>query len=89
MPGTPIEFHLDPFPKSPKAMTRGREGIWWLPRDSVKDWLILSNTSDTSCGKGHALRLRREALAGKLEAKFPADITAFQSASRKQAGVPE
>jgi hypothetical protein len=48
LPGTPIEFHLDAFPKAPKAMTGGREGIWWLPRDSTKDWLVLANTSDTS-----------------------------------------
>src|SRR5207237_4255003 len=38
LPGTPIEFHLDAFPQAPKAMTGGREGIWWLPRDSAKDW---------------------------------------------------
>jgi hypothetical protein len=47
LPGTPIEFHLDAFPKAPKAMTGGREGIWWLPRDSTKDWLVLTNTSDS------------------------------------------
>jgi hypothetical protein len=48
LPGTPIEFHLDAFPQSPRAMTGGREGIWWLPRESVKDWLVLANTSDSS-----------------------------------------
>lgn len=48
LPGTPIEFHLDAFPQAPKAMTGGREGIWWLPRDSAKDWLVLANTSDSS-----------------------------------------
>src|SRR5215475_10037232 len=48
LPGTPIEVHLDAFPKAPRAMTGGREGIWWLPRESVKDWLVLANTSDNS-----------------------------------------
>jgi hypothetical protein len=48
LPGTPIEFHLDAFPQAPKKMTGGREGIWWLPRDSAKDWLVLANTSDSS-----------------------------------------
>ena len=45
LPGTPIEFHLDAFPKAPKPMTGSREGIWWLPRDSTRDWLVLTNTS--------------------------------------------
>lgn len=45
LPGTPIEFHLDAYPKAPTAMTGGREGIWWLPRDSTKDWVVLTNTS--------------------------------------------
>jgi hypothetical protein len=48
LPGTPIEFHLDAFPQAPKAMTGGREGIWWLPRDSAKDWLVVANTSDSA-----------------------------------------
>jgi hypothetical protein len=47
LPGTPIEFHLDAFPKARKPMTGGREGIWWLPSDSAKDWLVLTNTSDS------------------------------------------
>jgi hypothetical protein len=48
LPGTPIEFHLDAFPQASKAMTGGREGIWWLPNNSVKDWLVLANTSDST-----------------------------------------
>jgi hypothetical protein len=48
LPGTPIEFHLDAFPKAPRTMTGGREGIWWLPTESAKDWLVLANTSDSS-----------------------------------------
>ena len=47
LPGTPIEFHLDAFAKAPRAMLGGREGIWWLPRESVKDWLVLANTSNS------------------------------------------
>jgi hypothetical protein len=47
LPGTPIEFHLDAFPKAPKAMTGSREDIWWLPRDFTRDWLVLTNTSDS------------------------------------------
>jgi hypothetical protein len=48
LPGTPIEVHLDAFPKAPRAMTGGREGIWWLARESVTDWLVLANTSGSS-----------------------------------------
>ncbi|MGC2322235.1 MAG: hypothetical protein WA463_06355, partial [Terriglobales bacterium] len=45
LPGTPIEFHLDGYFQATGPMAGGQEGIWWLPRDSVKDWLILTNTS--------------------------------------------
>ena len=45
LPGTPIEFHLDAFTQPSAWITGSREGIWWLPRDSVKDWLVLANTS--------------------------------------------
>jgi hypothetical protein len=45
LPGTPIEFHLDAFDNPATWTTGSREGIWWLPRDSVKDWLILTNRS--------------------------------------------
>ena len=45
LPGTPIEFHLDGYFQATGPVSGGQEGIWWLPRDSVKDWLILTNTS--------------------------------------------
>ncbi len=48
LPGTPIEFHLDGwFPDEPtaKPIPGSREGIWWLPRESAKDWLIITNAA--------------------------------------------
>jgi hypothetical protein len=44
--GHPIAFHLDAY-QQPKSWTAGsREGIWWLPRDTASDFLILTNTGD-------------------------------------------
>lgn len=48
LPGTPIEFHLDGFFRATTPVPGGQEGIWWLPRDSVKDWLVLANTSGSA-----------------------------------------
>jgi hypothetical protein len=48
LPGTPLEFHLDAFTRSGEWVTGSREGIWWQPRDSVNDWLILTNTANSA-----------------------------------------
>jgi len=42
--GHPIAFHIDAYLHSPAPTTASREGIWWLPRDSVTDYLVLSNS---------------------------------------------
>jgi hypothetical protein len=44
--GRPIAFHIDATFQSFDPTNASREGIWWLPRDSVSDYLILSNSAD-------------------------------------------
>lgn len=54
--GYPIAFHLDasgePGGGDPELNMShevgSREGIWWLPRDSVTDYLILTNFSNAA-----------------------------------------
>jgi hypothetical protein len=46
MNGQPIAFHLDGYPHPTIATRASREGIWWLPRESVTDFLILANSSN-------------------------------------------
>jgi hypothetical protein len=48
LPGTPIEFHTDAFLQPYKWVTGSREGIWWQPHDSLKDFLVLTNTGDSA-----------------------------------------
>jgi hypothetical protein len=48
LPGTPIEFHLDAFLQPYKWVAGSREGIWWQPGDSLKDYLVLTNTGDSA-----------------------------------------
>ena len=42
--GQPIMFHLDANFHSSIPGRASREGIWWLPRGSVNDLLVLSNS---------------------------------------------
>jgi hypothetical protein len=44
--GQPIAFHLDAEFHAASATRASREGIWWLPGESVTDFLILTNTGD-------------------------------------------
>jgi hypothetical protein len=41
--GYPIAFHIDALGESLDTQTGSREGIWWLPKDSTSDYLILTN----------------------------------------------
>jgi hypothetical protein len=41
--GYPIAFHIDALGESLDSQTGSREGIWWLPKDSTSDYLILTN----------------------------------------------
>ena len=44
--GRPIAFHLDAYSHNLSPGRASREGIWWLPRESVTDFLILANSGD-------------------------------------------
>src|SRR5581483_7238205 len=42
----PIGYHIDAASIGKKSMGGSREGIWWLPRAGVSDYLVISNGSD-------------------------------------------
>ena len=44
--GRPIMYHIDAVNQAPGWLTGSREGIWWLPTSSTRDYLILTNQSD-------------------------------------------
>jgi hypothetical protein len=44
--GHAIAIHIDGLGQNPNFQAGGREGIWWLPKDSTSDYLILSNQGD-------------------------------------------
>jgi hypothetical protein len=41
--GHPFAFHIDAIPESQDYEAGGREGIWWLPKDTTNDYLVLTN----------------------------------------------
>jgi hypothetical protein len=41
-----IAFHLDGFGRGTTYETGSREGVWWLPRAEVTDYLILTNSGE-------------------------------------------
>jgi hypothetical protein len=41
--GHPIMYHLDANNQAPGYISGSREGIWWLPTQATKDYLILTN----------------------------------------------
>jgi hypothetical protein len=55
MDGHPIAFHVDARFHSAVPTKLSREGIWWLPRDSVSDYLILSNAGEQKVDASLAL----------------------------------
>jgi hypothetical protein len=51
----PVAFHLDARFRSSTPTRASREGIWWLPRESVTDFLILTNSGDRQLNSGLTL----------------------------------
>lgn len=41
--GHPVAFHIDATGPSDELQTGSREGVWWLPKDTTNDYLILTN----------------------------------------------
>jgi len=41
--GHAIAFHIDALGESQDLQVGSREGIWWLPKDTTSDYLILTN----------------------------------------------
>jgi len=46
--GQPIAFHLDAEFEALVPRKASTEGLWWLPRESVTDFLVLTNSSEQS-----------------------------------------
>jgi hypothetical protein len=44
--GQPIGFHIDAFGTDEQDFGSSHEGVWWLPRPSLKDTLVIANASD-------------------------------------------
>ena len=44
--GQPIGYHVDAYPMDPEYLAGAREGIWWMPRSTTKDALIIANGDD-------------------------------------------
>ncbi|HXN50703.1 MAG TPA: hypothetical protein VN943_02110, partial [Candidatus Acidoferrum sp.] len=41
--GHPVAFHIDAMGPSEEFQAGSREGVWWLPKDTTGDYLILTN----------------------------------------------
>jgi len=41
--GHPIAFHIDAMSEDPDFDAGAREGVWWLPKSTTSDYLILTN----------------------------------------------
>ncbi|MFI5059794.1 MAG: hypothetical protein ACHQLQ_16635, partial [Candidatus Acidiferrales bacterium] len=41
--GHPFAFHIDASAESQDLQAGSREGVWWLPKDTTSDYLILTN----------------------------------------------
>jgi len=41
--GHPIAFHIDAVAESMEFQAGSREGVWWLPKDTTNDYLVLTN----------------------------------------------
>jgi hypothetical protein len=41
--GHPVAFHIDSRGESQDLQAGSREGVWWLPKTTTSDWLILTN----------------------------------------------
>jgi len=41
--GHPVAFHIDAMGPSEEFQAGSREGVWWLPKDTTSDYLILTN----------------------------------------------
>jgi hypothetical protein len=41
--GHPVAFHIDGIGESQDFQAGSREGVWWLPKDTTSDYLIVTN----------------------------------------------
>jgi hypothetical protein len=69
--GQPIAFHLDGFGRGYTYETGSREGIWWLPRPEVTDYLILTNSGERAL-EPHLILYDASGKTWQLPLKLPA-----------------
>ena len=68
MHGQPIGYHFDAYPVSRDQTGGSLEGIWWQRNPSVKDILVISNSSDrTISGDLHLSDASGKQWTGPLE----------------------
>jgi len=46
--GHPVAFHIDSLGESEEFQAGSREGIWWLPKNTTKDYLVVTNQGKKS-----------------------------------------
>ncbi len=46
--GHAIAFHIDASPQLTEVQAGSREGIWWLPKETTNEYLILTNQGNTA-----------------------------------------
>ncbi len=71
--GHPVAFHIDSLGESEDFQAGTREGIWWLPKETTSDYLILTNqgkntvTLDLSLFDANGKQARQKVLLGPAE----------------------
>ena len=71
--GHAIAFHIDAMGESQDLQVGTREGIWWLPKDTTSDYLILTNQGkntlplDLSLYDASGKQARQKVLLGPAE----------------------
>jgi len=53
--GHPFVFHIDAIGQTPFLETASREGVWWLPKETTTDYLVLTNQSNETIPVGVSL----------------------------------
>ena len=46
--GHPFVFHIDAIGQTPFLEAGSREGVWWLPKETTTDYLVLTNQGNDS-----------------------------------------
>jgi len=53
--GHAVAFHIDAIGESQEFQSGSREGVWWLPKDTTSDYLIVANQGKDTIPLGFSL----------------------------------